>query len=244
MRGRILGVIILVVILVAAAYRPLRDAIEDPVLVSVSYPLAVHVSGLERSAALGIIPATESHPVGNEFAVQVYVDTTRMSINAIEATILYPTERLKVIRVSREDSIFSLWPAEPTFSNDDPSGRVHFVGGTPNPGFLGNLGIIMDIEFEVIEEGVSVVEFREAQVLANNGFGTDILQELRPAIFTTRRIGIRKADIDGDGAVGFGDLSIVLANLNKDPKIFMGDVNADGRISFQDVSIVLAEWGN
>lgn len=244
MKRWFLVAVILTAILMVMAFMFLRNTKQDSLIVSVSYPRASHISGLERTAGLGIIPATEVHPVGDEFTVHVYVDSTLMSINAVEATLIYPVERIRVTGISKEKSIFTLWPVEPEFHNDAPSGAIHFAGGLHNPGFLGNLGIILSIDFEVIEEGVSVVEFSDGLVLANNGFGTDILQELRPAIFTTKRVGSLKADLNGDGTVGFIDLSIVLANLNKDPQSFQGDVNLDGRISFQDVSIVLAEWGS
>ena len=48
------------------------------------------------------------------------------------------------------------------------------------------------------------------------------------------------ADLNGDGVVGFSDLSIILSSwLTSDG----GDVNGDGETNFSDLSLVLSAWG-
>ncbi|MBL21455.1 MAG: hypothetical protein CMJ37_01225 [Phycisphaerae bacterium] len=49
------------------------------------------------------------------------------------------------------------------------------------------------------------------------------------------------ADLNGDGGVGFSDLSIILSSwLTSDG----GDVNGDGETNFSDLSLVLSAWGD
>ncbi|GAI35186.1 unnamed protein product, partial [marine sediment metagenome] len=48
-------------------------------------------------------------------------------------------DKLEVLNISKENSIFTLWPEEPIFSNS--AGEISFSGGTPHPGFnrIGNI---------------------------------------------------------------------------------------------------------
>ncbi len=49
-------------------------------------------------------------------------------------------------------------------------------------------------------------------------------------------------DLNGDGSVGFGDLSALLAAWNTDP-CGPPDFDGDGNVGFGDLSTLLANWG-
>ena len=49
------------------------------------------------------------------------------------------------------------------------------------------------------------------------------------------------ADLNGDGEVGFADLSVILSAWEDSDA---GDANGDGVTNFSDLSVVLSEWGN
>ena len=52
------------------------------------------------------------------------------------------------------------------------------------------------------------------------------------------------ADLDGDGQIGAGDLTILLASFgNRGADALLVDLNGDQRIDGADLSILLAEWG-
>jgi len=230
----------LLVFVLALAVPQSNEGAPTDVQFAARFPEPTIISGLERSATLGLSPELGAYPVGSAFTVDVYAATDQIAINAAEASVLFPVDRLRVVRVSKEGSIFSLWPVEPVFSNEE--GTVRFAGGLPSPGFLGNFGRIITVTFSVVNEGVSVVELSGGYLLANNGFGTDVLREMRHAVYTTQVAGRRRADINGDGRVDVSDLSVVLASLGRRGAEVRGDLNNDGRINFQDISIVLAEW--
>jgi hypothetical protein len=51
------------------------------------------------------------------------------------------------------------------------------------------------------------------------------------------------ADLDGDGAIGFADLLVVLADWGKCGAPCAGDVDGDGEVGLGDLLIVLSTWG-
>lgn len=53
------------------------------------------------------------------------------------------------------------------------------------------------------------------------------------------------ADINGDGAVDLGDLSIVLAHFGQSGGATYedGDINGDGNVDLEDLSLVLVDFG-
>jgi len=167
----------------------------------------------------------------------VNVDTNR-EINAAEGNIYFPTDKLKVVGVSQEESIFSLWAVEPSYSNIE--GTIWFGGVLPTPGFKGSEGKILTITFKPIKEGKADIRFEEGLVLANDGNGTDIPKELKSASFIL--IGPAASDLNDDTYINDQDLSILLANVGipKNPK---ADINKDGQVDTVDLSILLFNLG-
>lgn len=136
----------------------------------------------ERNAALSISPTRGVFKVGDEFFIAVLLDSPYRAMNAAEAKIMFPPDSLEVLHISTKASLFDLWVKEPTFSNED--GTIVFVGGLPNPGFLGTQGLIMEIVFRVRRGGNAKLVIRDAEILANDGFGTSIFKESRGAVYT------------------------------------------------------------
>lgn len=136
-----------------------------------------------ESAALSLWPASGVFMVGDEFSVAVLLDSPQKAMNAAEAKIIFPPDTLEVLNISIKASLFSLWIKEPIFSNK--GGTIVFVGGLPNPGFLGTQGLIMEIVFRVKRGGNAELAIRDAEILANDGFGTSIFKESRGAAYTS-----------------------------------------------------------
>lgn len=70
---------------------------------------------------------------------------------------------------------------EPSFSNSN--GTVNFEGIVLNPGFTGEAGKILTINFKAKAVGEAALTFFSASVLANDGEGTNILTTLGQANF-------------------------------------------------------------
>jgi hypothetical protein len=79
-----------------------------------------------QKASLYLAPSTGTYTVGNTFLVQVKVNSGGVAINAADGTLVFDPDKLEVVKISKEDSIFSLWVQEPTFSNS--LGTINFAG--------------------------------------------------------------------------------------------------------------------
>lgn len=128
----------------------------------------------DNEVTLFLLPCSSSYSVGEVFSVLVKLDTGGRTINAAEAFLEFPAEEIEVKEVSFENSIFDIWPSEPFYSNEE--GFISFGGGLPTPGFNGSSGTILTIFFEAKKEGQAAVNFSQARVLADDGLGTDILE--------------------------------------------------------------------
>jgi hypothetical protein len=137
----------------------------------------VLISGLlsvaeAQEASFYLSPASGNYKVGETFSVTLFINTRGVYINASQAKIFFPPERLKVANITKQNSIFSLWAQEPIFSNQ--KGEISFIGGLPSPGFIGNAGKVMTIYFQAKSTGEAKVSFGGEKILANDPRGTDI----------------------------------------------------------------------
>lgn len=136
-----------------------------------------------QAATLDFSPIHTNASVGTTFTETIFVSSTNQAINAISGTISFPPELLQVISVSKANSLLSLWVQDPTFSNAD--GTISFSGIVPNPGFIGSPGRVFSIQFRAKKSGTAAIVFSaSSQVLANDGNGTDILDDTNAASIT------------------------------------------------------------
>ncbi len=140
-----------------------------------------------EGASLFLLPESESFEVGDTFSVELSVNTAGIPINSARTVIYFPSDKLEVLSISKEDSIFALWPEEPTFSNS--TGEISFSGGLPHPGFNGTGNIII-INFRAKQEGTAVLGLDQGQVLANDGKGTNILAFVKEADYSIEKAAL------------------------------------------------------
>jgi len=139
------------------------------------------------SARLYFLPKSGSFEVGQIISVRFAVNTGGNPINLVEANLSFSNETLEAIGFSKSGSIINLWFNEPSFSNSD--GTIYFSGGIPNPGFTG-IGRIIIINFKAKKAGSAWIKVSQAQVLANDGFGTNILSSTDSANFDLYKSGL------------------------------------------------------
>ncbi len=133
------------------------------------------------AASLFFSPSSGSYRVGSTFKVGVYVASPDQAMNAASGQIEFPTDKLEVVNLSKNGSIFNFWVQEPSFSNSE--GRINFEGVVFNPGFTGTNGKILEINFRAKSAGTAEIRFSSGIVLANDGQGTNILKDLGLANF-------------------------------------------------------------
>ncbi|MBI5405944.1 hypothetical protein HY972_02815 [Candidatus Kaiserbacteria bacterium] len=142
-----------------------------------------------QAASLNFSPPSGSYSVGSTFSVNVNVESSDQAMNAASGVVSFPWDKFEVVSISKQGSIFSLWPAEPSFSNSQ--GTVSFEGIVLNPGYTGASGKILTITFRARSAGQANLSFSSGSVLANDGTGMNILNGLRMAVFTLTAAGER-----------------------------------------------------
>lgn len=143
--------------------------------------LVVFCAGsLSAQAATLSLPVSASYAPGQVVTIPVLVSTAAgESANAISATISYPLNLLRLTSLSKGGSIITLWPEEPQHSEAD--GTVMLEGIILNPGWSGTGGRVLTLTFIAERSGTGSLAFADAQVLANDGKGSDILTAAPPS---------------------------------------------------------------
>jgi len=103
------------------------------------------------------------------FLTEIRLDTENENINLGEITVNFTPEYLEVVNISTGDSVFTLWPKNPIFSNKD--GLISFAGGAPG-GFNGD-GKLLSIYFKASKIGETSIGFKaDSNILLNDGSGS------------------------------------------------------------------------
>lgn len=154
------------------------------------------------AAQLSFSPSSGTFPNGQEFTVKVTLDPKGKSVNASDGTISFDASTLSVARITKDGSVFSLWTAEPQFSNS--AGTISFSGGTPTA--FSNSGTVISIVFTPKKEGSAALSFTKGAVLAADGKGTDVYESGSPATLTIGPGG--ESTVDEGSAGGDGIMPI------------------------------------
>lgn len=140
-----------------------------------------------QAANLYISPSSGSYLIGDQFSVGIYVSSTGQAMNAASGALSFSPDKLGVLSVSKNGTIFTVWTQEPSFSNS--SGIINFEGIVVNPGFTGSAGKIITIILKAKAAGDTSVNFSAGSVLANDGKGTNILADMNGANFYLGFVG-------------------------------------------------------
>lgn len=146
------------------------------------FVLGVLLFGAQQIFAADVVfsPSTGSYSNGQTFTATIRANPNGDNINAVEASIAFDSSKLQVVSVSKDGSAFSLWTTEPTFSNS--AGTISFGGGSPSP-FSSN-STLLTVTMRASGEGSAAVTFNSASILAADGLGTDVLENMTGATYT------------------------------------------------------------
>jgi hypothetical protein len=105
--------------------------------------------------------------VGEQFKVDLNINTDKENINAVEGNIVFPTDYFDLSEIRSGDSVVNFWVDKP--SNND--GTVSFSGITPG-GYVLDKGLILSLIFTAKKEGNASIKIENASALKNDGNGT------------------------------------------------------------------------
>ncbi|MBI2046431.1 MAG: hypothetical protein HYT28_03375 [Parcubacteria group bacterium] len=128
------------------------------------------------AAVISLLPQARTFGVGQEFNVDIKIDTEETHINAGQATVRFPIGMLELMSVDKSGSAFGFWVEEPKISNED--GTLMFTGGTTS-GVSGGSLQILKMKFKAKDAGLVDILLQDAAVTASDGKGTNVLSALK-----------------------------------------------------------------
>ncbi len=149
-----------------------------PGILLFSLLFGVNVSAQARPSIFLSAPPKQVS-VGERLSVDVKIQSTAQSVNAVSGVLAFPESLLRVSSISKDRSLINLWTEDPKATRN----RVSFEGIILNPGFQGASGQVLRITFEAKKTGTALLNFSEGSILANDGRGTNILSTLGSASF-------------------------------------------------------------
>lgn len=116
---------------------------------------------------------------GETFATQIFLDSDGIRINAAEIVLQYSPHAVEVIYVTREQSLFTLWPEPPTWS--ETTGEIRMTGGRPGGIFAVNASVAT-IYFRAKETGPISLTFDRDKTAAYRHDGQGTRLSLTPLV--------------------------------------------------------------
>lgn len=129
-----------------------------------------------KAASFLISTANPTCRVGNNITINILLNSPDIATNAVQGDINYHFDSLSLTSINIKDTLIQFWVQEP--SNNKVSGLISFEGVILNPGYLGKSGKILGLTFNCRQEGTSSLTFSSGSILANDGKGTSILDNL------------------------------------------------------------------
>jgi hypothetical protein len=148
---------------------------------SLSLSLLLLLAAPLHAAALPTVTfeAPSEAQVGSSFVVRVLL-SSETPVNAVEASLAYPTTLLELVSVDRAGSIFDFWREEPDVS---VPGVVAFEAGA-RLAFTGAQGEVLVLEFRALGSGTASLSFEELSLYAADGHATLVEAVVVPTSFS------------------------------------------------------------
>ncbi len=133
-----------------------------------------------EAATLSIVPRSDEYSLGETFVLELRLNSEQEVINAVQATITYPADMLKVVEVSKGGSFLTLWAEEPSY--EESAGVISLTGGIPDGSFVVD-GLVASVTFKAMVPGGIEISFDEtsSSVHLNDGQGTPVATSFESA---------------------------------------------------------------
>jgi|GEM_PF-1183873 len=153
------------------------------ILIGVTLLLVFIGSPMQKvdAATFAVVPSTGTAAIGSTMNVIVSAATDATAVHAVSGTLLFPSNLLEVVSISKSQSLVSTWVKEPAST---AAGTIQFEGMIPDPGFVGTDGRVLMVTFKVKAIGTARVSFATSSILANDGDGTEIIAGTTGAVYT------------------------------------------------------------
>jgi len=137
-------------------------------------------SGEVEAAELKLTSQFQEFGVGQQFQVDISLNTENEEINALEGKIVFPSELLELKEIRDGNSIINFWIEKPRAVE---AGIIGFSGIIPG-GYQETKGFVFSVVFRAKTSGNGAIEIRDAKVLLNDGKGTPVNVKISPFQFS------------------------------------------------------------
>jgi hypothetical protein len=134
------------------------------------------------SAQLYLSPASASVVKGHALSIDIHVNVTGGSSNAVQANVSYPTAKLSCSSVTF-GSVFNLRAQKTGFTCSDNNGELMIQGGTKGSSFAGDV-VLATIQFNTVSTGTAAVTFASGCIVADAATTANILQSTTGGSYT------------------------------------------------------------
>ncbi len=124
------------------------------------------------AATINLFSDKEVLSIGDEFTLDVKIDTENIGINAAQATLQFSQDLVAAENFDKTNSAFNFWLAEPDINNNN--GTISFIAGSSS-GFSGKSLHLLRVKFKVKGSGTISLTLNDAAVTASDGSGTNVL---------------------------------------------------------------------
>ncbi|MFA6392180.1 MAG: cohesin domain-containing protein [Patescibacteria group bacterium] len=143
-------------------------------IIFIAVTASIVLFGKTASAAtLYMNPKEQTVFADETFLAEVYLDSEKEIINAVQTQITYPTNYFEVVDLAFGDSLLTIWPEQPT---DKPeTGIISFTGGVPVGSYVFD-SKILTITFRAKRTGTATINFVSdtTSVHLSDGQGTPV----------------------------------------------------------------------
>lgn len=126
-------------------------------------------------ATLSVNTAQDTYKVGDQFNVDIKINSEDVGINAGQATIKFSPAFLEVLSVDKTGSVFNFWIQDPKFDNS--TGEINFIGGSSS-GLVGKSLQVLRVVLKAKGLGEADFIFLDGAVTASDGSGTNVLSAM------------------------------------------------------------------
>lgn len=132
---------------------------------------------LSPSRAEFLIPEKNTVPLDSIYTFEVEIRNPQKPVNVIQADMKFDPTIFEVKEIYTDQSFATVF-VQKDFSNRE--GWIRIIGGTLNPGFVGEKGQFVKIYFKPKSTGIGQIQFlNSSKILAADGKGTNLLTSFR-----------------------------------------------------------------
>jgi hypothetical protein len=213
-----------------------------------------------QAAQFNLTPQTQEISIGQQFQVDLALDTEGENINAVEGKIVFPTDLLELKEIRDGNSIINFWVERPVVPSIDANintnkNEIKFSGITPG-GFIGDKNFLFSAIFLAKKTGSGVIGVTNSRTLLNDGKGTAAetkapdmhfsISEIAPEIQTPKiedndQPEIFQPEVNKDESVFGGKWFLVFATQDKGSGIDHYEVSENRKQEIENIRWITAE---